>query len=46
MSNRMTVVLLAVLCAVAASGSISTAAAQAPPSTTAWEIPRTADGRP
>ena len=41
MSNRMVVVLLAVLCATAASGVISTVAAQAPASDAEWEVPRT-----
>jgi len=45
MSNRMGVV-LAVLCAVAAPGVVSTAAAQARTSNAEWEVPRTPDGRP
>ena len=46
MSNRMVVVLLAVLCATAASGVVSTAAAQARASDAEWEVPRTPDGHP
>ena len=46
MSNRMVVVLLAVLCATAASGVISTVAAQAPASDAEWEVPRTPNGHP
>ena len=46
MSNRMVVVLLAVLCATAASGVVSTAAAQARSSDAEWEVPRTPDGHP
>ncbi len=46
MSNRMVVVLLAVLCATAASGVVSTAAAQARASDAGWEVPRTPDGHP
>ena len=46
MSNRMVVVLLAVLCATAASGVVSTVAAQAPASDAEWEVPRTPDGHP
>jgi len=46
MSNRMVVVLLAVLCATAASGVVSTAAAQARASGAEWEVPRTPDGHP
>ena len=45
MSNRMGVV-LAVLCAIAAPGVVSTAAAQARTSNAEWEVPRTPDGRP
>ncbi len=45
MSNRM-VVVLAVLCAIAAPGFASTAAAQNRASDTEWEVPRTPDGRP
>ncbi len=44
MSNRI-LVLLAVLFA-AAAGVVSTTAAQAQSSDAAWEVPRTADGRP
>ena len=46
MSNRVVVVLLAVLCATAASGVVSTAAAQARASDAEWEVPRTPDGHP
>ena len=46
MSNRMVVVLLAALCATAASGVVSTAAAQARASDGEWEVPRTPDGHP
>ena len=46
MSNRMVVVFLAVLCATAASGVVSTAAAQARASDAEWEVPRTPDGHP
>ncbi len=45
MSNRMGV-FLTVLCAIAASGAISTAAAQNRASNAEWEVPRTPDGRP
>ncbi len=45
MSNRMGVV-LAVLCATAAQGVVSTAAAQARASDAEWEVPRTPDGHP
>ncbi len=45
MSNRMGVV-LAVLCAIAATGVVSPAAAQARASGAQWEIPRTPDGHP
>ncbi len=44
MSNRM--VLLTVLCAIAASGVVSTAAAQNRATDADWEVPRTPDGRP
>jgi hypothetical protein len=45
MSNRL--LLFAVLCATAALGVVSTAAAQAPSSeATKWEVPRTPDGHP
>ncbi len=43
MSKRL---LLAVLCATAASGVVSTAAAQARASAAEWEVPRTPDGHP
>ena len=46
MRNRMVVVLLAVLCATAASGVVSTTAAQARASDAEWEVPRTPDGHP
>ena len=47
MSNRMVVVLLAVLCATAAPGVVSTATAQARSSDAErWEVPRTPDGHP
>ena len=40
-------ILLAVLCASAAAGLVSTAAAQAPASDAEkWEVPRTPDGHP
>ena len=40
-------ILLAVLCATAAAGVVSTAAAQAPASDAEkWEVPRTPDGHP
>ena len=46
MSNRM-VLVLAVLCAIAASGVVSTAAAQSRASDAGqWEVPRTPDGHP
>ena len=46
MSNRIAL-LLAVLCACAADGVVSTAAAQAPASDAGkWEVPRTPDGHP
>ncbi len=43
MSKRL---LLAVLCATAAPGVVSTAAAQARASGAEWEVPRTPDGHP
>jgi len=45
MSDRM-VVVLAVLCAIAAPGATSTAAAQNRASDAQWQVPRTPDGRP
>ncbi len=45
MSNRIAL-LLAVLCATAASGVVSTAAAQNRASDADWKVPRTPDGRP
>ncbi len=45
MSNRMGLV-LAVLCAIAMPGVVSTAAAQARATGADWEVPRTPDGRP
>ena len=45
MSNRITL-LLAVLCAAAAPGVVSTAAAQATSNAEKWEVPRTPDGHP
>ena len=46
MSDRMVVVLVAVLCVTAAPGVVSTAAAQARASDAEWEVPRTPDGHP
>ena len=47
MSNRMVVVLFTVLCATAAPGVVSSAAAQARASDAGrWQVPRTPDGHP